>query len=363
MLDPDDIAQVVKVLRTPSNRFNDLVHASGLYPKRHYAFRRADMRGADLTKQDMAGYDLTQADLTGGIVEGADLSATKGLEKANLTGVLADQATKWPRDFHPVGTMVLIPKGTFWMGTTQAELRRERVPTKYRNRERPRHKVTIPAPFYLARYPVTRAEYALYAAQSDKPVDTTWQDPGFPQTDRHPVVRVSHEDATAYAEWLSARTNKPYRLPTEAEWEYACRAGTKTARWWGNDRAGAQGRANVADLSLARESNQAPDPEWYLQFDDGHPYTSPVGTFAPNPFGLYDMLGNVWEWVQDGWVDNYNKAPSNGTARATADGTGLRVLRGGSWAGGPWYLRSGNRGGAIAGFHNSKYGFRLAGAM
>ena len=118
-------------------------------------------------------------------------------------------------------------------------------------------------------------------------------------------------------------------LPSEAEWEYAARAGTTTARFWGDDRNRARRYANVADRSLAKKMNEKPNRERFFPWDDGYPFTSPVGSFQPNGFGLYDMLGNVWECVEDHWHDHYD-APDDGSAWTTPGGESRRVLRGGS---------------------------------
>jgi formylglycine-generating enzyme required for sulfatase activity len=160
---------------------------------------------------------------------------------------------------------------------------------------------------------------------------------------------VSWEDAVEYAKWLSEQTGKRYRLPTEAEWEYAARAGTETEYWWGNEMKSGMANCNAGDT------------RW------GGKQTSPVGSFQPNPFGLYDTAGNVWEWVQDNWHGNYQGAPADGTAweekksfwQSLASG-GQRVIRGGSWDYKPRNLRSSNRDRSYADFRNFYVlGFRL----
>ena len=249
--------------------------------------------------------------------------------------------------------MVWIPPGAFMMGTTDAELDREGVPMPWRLQEQPRHRVVFEQGFYLGQYPVTRGEFSRFVADIGHEVPNgvairtagkrwvlsdrhDWRDPGFPQDDHHPVTCVGFGDAEAYAAWLSARTGRLYRLPTEAEWEYACRAGTDTARFWGDDPGSAQLYANVADDSLARALGRAAGPERYFGFDDGFAFTSPVGSFRPNPFGLFDMLGNVWEYTSGDWVADYMGSG------ATLDGH-ARALRGGSWDDGPRNIRAGLR--------------------
>ena len=147
----------------------------------------------------------------------------------------------------------------------------------------------------------------------------------------------------AYAAWLARHTGRDYRLPTEAEWEYAARAGSSTARYWGDDRKQACRYANVADETLRRVMNEAADPQRFFPGDDGFAFTSPVGTFLPNGFGLYDMLGNVWEWTADAWHDDFVNAPKDGSAWITTGGSSW-VVRGGSWFGNPWVVRAGHRG-------------------
>jgi formylglycine-generating enzyme len=375
MLEPDRIGKLVAVLDCRSDRFNVLVRASGLRPG--LDFKGADLRATDLRGEDMAHYGLRGADLSGADIRGTDFSRTSGLATAGFAGAIADAGTRWPPNLHIPGIMVLIPPGSFIMGVTVKEQQREKVPQEYREQERPRHKVIFARGFYLGRYPVTVGEFARFVAESSYSIPQgaytyvqgkgweqsgshDWSDPGFPQTDRHPVTCVSHEDASAYAQWLSDRTGKQYRLPTETEWEYACRAGTTTARFWGDDRDGAKRYANVADRSLACEFNAAPHPERYFDFDDGFAFTSPVGSFGANPFGLHDVLGNVWEWMQDHWHDNYKNAPDGGAASTTGGSEGLRVVRGGSWYYDPWVVRAGSRIWLHTGDRGTDTGFRLA---
>ncbi|MCX7097806.1 MAG: SUMF1/EgtB/PvdO family nonheme iron enzyme [Methylococcales bacterium] len=213
---------------------------------------------------------------------------------------------KPPAQAHIEPEMVLIPAGRFNMGSND-----------YKN-EQPIHPVTIAQPFYLGKYPVTFAEYALFvkAMQGQLPDDRAWG------MDKRPVINVSWENANNYAAWLSAQTGKAYRLPTEAEWEYACRAGTSSLFYWGDKE---QDADNYAWFSINSGSK-----------------THPVGEKQPNAWGLYDMAGNVLEWVQDCYVDNYLQAPNNGKAYQTLD-FAARVVRGGSWNNLPVNLRSAYR--------------------
>jgi len=181
--------------------------------------------------------------------------------------------------------------------------------------------------------------------------DRNWHNPGFPQTDAHPVVCLSWNDAQAYAQWISNETGERYRLLTEAEWEHAARAGTTTARYWGDDADQACRFANVADRTIARAN-----PGWTVHAcDDGYLYTSPVGSFLPNAWSLHDMLGNVSEWtcsVFDGaYVGAENRCDDQGNDR---------VLRGGSWKSPPGGVRSAVRDWSPPGERHFTLGFRLA---
>ena len=158
------------------------------------------------------------------------------------------------------------------------------------------------------------------------------------------MINISWQDAVEYTKWLSGQTGKRYRLPSEAEWEYAARAGTETPYWWGNEMR--PGIANCNGCGSPWDNKQ----------------TAPVGTFNPNPFGLYETAGNVWEWVEDCWHGNYNGAPADGSAWKEKSGgdCGQRVIRGGSWKFGPEALRTSYRPRADAGHREFGIGFRLA---
>jgi formylglycine-generating enzyme required for sulfatase activity len=183
----------------------------------------------------------------------------------------------------------------------------------------------------------------------------SWRDPGFKQGAAHPAVCLSWNDAQAYAAWQSKRSGKTYRLPSEAEWEYAARAGTSTSRYWGEDPKQACKFANVADRNLRAKYPNFPIHDC----DDRHAATAPVGSFLPNALGLYDMLGNVWEWTQDCWSEGYAGAPRDGSAWLEGD-CGRRVVRGGSWIDGPGFARAAFRSGDLPGDRGDNQGFRLA---
>jgi formylglycine-generating enzyme required for sulfatase activity len=174
--------------------------------------------------------------------------------------------------------------------------------------------------------------------------DSCWRNPGFDQTYRDPVVCVNWGDARAYAGWLSQVTGKSYRLPSEAEWEYAARAGTTTGRYWGDDLKDVCTYANVLEVGF--------------ECQDGFSNTAPVGKHKPNAFRLHDMLGNVAEWVEDCWNPSHEGAPSDAAAR-TGGNCVLRMARGGSWSADPWRVRAATRGGVSGTTRSIETGFRV----
>jgi formylglycine-generating enzyme required for sulfatase activity len=218
--------------------------------------------------------------------------------------------------------MVVIPPGRFFMGSPAGELERD-------SNEGPPHEVTLARPVAIGRHVVTFAEYDAYCAATrcKKPGDNGWG------RGQRPVINVSWKDATAYAVWLSEQTGQDYRLPTEAEWEYACRAGTTTPFWWGNTIT-----PNQANYDSAYSYGDGPTAESRKQ-------TLAVCTFGPNPWGLYQMHGNVRELVQDYWHDDYTDAPQDGSVwgGSAEDDADFRVARGGGWGSGPKFLRSAKR--------------------
>ena len=223
--------------------------------------------------------------------------------------------------------MVVIPAGAFIMGNNQGDW--------FTGSEKPVHQVKISKLFAMGRYQVTFEEYDQFAKATGRelPNDQGWG------RGRLPVINVSWNDAVAYVEWLSQQTAKRYRLPTEAEWEYAARAGTETRYWWGNE--------------------MKPDMAHYSKWTAG---TTPVGSFKPNPFGLYDTAGNVKEWVQDCWHGDHNGAPTDGSVWGPENGgdCAQRVIRGGSWFSESWGLRSSDRNRVILDNRDNEIGFRLA---
>ncbi|HXI88067.1 MAG TPA: formylglycine-generating enzyme family protein [Parvularculaceae bacterium] len=272
--------------------------------------------------------------------------------------------------------MVVAPQGEFTMGAPAGEEERENWPEERRGRSAPQHVVTIGREFAIGKFDVTRDEYAQFVAETHRPdpdscitvnalgtdfttTNGNWRSPGFPQTGRDPVVCVSWDDAQAYVAWLSAKTGHVYRLPTEAEWEYAARAGTTTARYGSDNLAEICRYTNVADLDFDKQYPGGSDSGVHLPCRDGYAFTSPVGSFPPNQFGLYDMLGDVMNWTEDCWNANYNGAPADGAAWLTGD-CSLRVVRGGSWDMDIRGARSANRRRPPASSRNATLGFRVA---
>lgn len=248
--------------------------------------------------------------------------------------------------------LVLIPTGRFQMGSTEFE---RSVAVKagsqkaWLDRETPAHWVGIERSFAMGRYPVTVGEWGRFVKATgwEPKLDADWADPGFQQTDMHPVVGVSWDDAQLYVQWLSAMTGQKYRLPSEAEWEYACRAGTHTAFSFGDAIT-----TEHANYDGNFTYNDGPKGE----FRHG---TTKAGSFAPNLWGLFDMHGNVWEWVQDAVHENYEGAPADGSAWEEGGDPVRRILRGGAWLYQPRYLRAALRNGYSAVLANDVVGFRV----
>jgi formylglycine-generating enzyme required for sulfatase activity len=280
----------------------------------------------------------------------ATLIPTPGSPVADASGVLRDRFL----DGSGVGPeLVLIPTGRFEMGSSEIEratAMKSGSQKAWLARETPQHWVSIAYSFALARHPVTVGQWRQFARATgwESMSDTDWNAPGFAQTDEHPVVAVSWNDVQKYLSWLTAKTGQLYRLPSEAEWEYACRAGTHTAFSFGEDIS--TERANY-DGNFTYNNGAKGD------FRQG---TTRVDAFQPNPWGLFDMHGNVWEWTQDVVHENYEGAPSDGSAWEQGGDPARRVLRGGSWLYQPRYLRSALRNGYSAVLANDIVGFRVA---
>ena len=250
------------------------------------------------------------------------------------------------RDCPTCPEMVVVPSGSFMMGSPRSD----------RNKfdgERPQHLVTISKPFAVGKYEVTRGQFAafvdatgydagscLYWEDNNWREGNNWRNPDFTQSDTHPVVCVSWNDAKAYINWLSRETGQNYRLLSEAEWEYVARAGTTTVYHFGT-------------RISPRQANYGSDG------------TVVVGSYPANAFGLHDVHGNVREWVEDCYTEDYNGAPSDGSARTSDcyydDGEDVRVLRSSAWYDGPRYRRSANRFSIFyARYRYDGNGFRIA---
>ncbi|CAK0762314.1 formylglycine-generating enzyme [Gammaproteobacteria bacterium] len=260
-------------------------------------------------------------------------------------------------------SFVWIPAGCFKMGSPDSEEERG-------DDEGPVHEVCLDG-FWMGKYAVTRGQFAVFVKTTGYKTEAetsgglyfwdekkwkldpkkNWLQPGFDQDDRHPVVGVTWNDAMAYCQWLSKQAKASYRLSTEAEWEYACRAGTTTPFYFGKT------------ISADTEAN----------YDGNYPYgngpegkyrqsTTPVGSFPANAFGLHDMHGNVWEWVEDWYDEKFYASPdaSKKNPICNNSASGIRVLRGGSWTYTAGYARSADRVWRTPGFRLSDGGFRLA---
>ena len=233
--------------------------------------------------------------------------------------------------------MIAIPGGKFLMGTEDREI--ERLVKKFNldgfRREKPQHEVTV-QPFFMGKYPITQAQYQ----------EVMSKNPSNFKGDERPVEYVTWDEAEEFCQRLSKQTGTEYRLPTEAEWEYAARAGTTTPFHFGEtittDLANYDGNYTYANESQGEYREQ----------------TTPVGSFSPNAFGLYDMHGQVWEWCQDNWHDNYEGAPKDGSPWLSGFSS-TKIMRGGSWAYNPGVCRSACRFYLARGFCDVDIGFRV----
>ena len=280
------------------------------------------------------------------------------------------------RDCPDCPLMIVVAAGEFSMGSSDAEQGRE-------SDEGPVHRVSLPRNFALGKTEITVGEFRKFVGETGYGTDAQrnvgakgcyawdmstwdwregryWDSPGFAQSESHPVTCVSWGDAKAYLEWLSRKAGRSYSLPSEAEWEYAARGGTTTARYWGDNPNEACRYANVADKTAGPGG-----VTWITAHHDcldGSFFSAVAGSHSPNGFGLHDMLGNVWEWTEDCYNGNYEGAPSDGSAwRSGACTRG--VVRGGSWNTSPRYARSARRNWSDFGSRVSNRGFRAASTL
>jgi len=288
--------------------------------------------------------------------------------------------------------LVQIPAGRFTMGSSDDEKKaaiKEAVaagvpaamaPDLFKDEVQ--HQVAISKPFYMGVTHVTVDQFAAFVKDSGYKTDAekdgwsagieikdgqvvvskvdggSWRNPGFDQKGDHPVVQVTWNDATAFCVWLSKKSGKMVTLPTEAQWEYACRAGTTTTYPWGDAPDGGKGWANCADQSLKKKLPNEPANMKFFSWDDGYVFTSPAASFKPNAFGLYDMIGNAWQWCQDHYGDYDNQAVTDPMGAVAG---GCRVLRGGCWNDHPDNCRTACRNGSIPdGRSINGIGFRVA---
>ena len=266
--------------------------------------------------------------------------------RAEAVRLGADRVAAVPPFKNTIGmSFKLIPAGEFMMGSPESEEGRN--PDDEAQRA-----VKISSAFSIGVHEVTQSEYESVMGVN----------PSSFKGANSPVENVNWDDAVAFCVALSAlpaerEAGRVYRLPTEAEWEYAARAGTMTRRFWGDDGDQSCGYANGAD-----QTTKAQVPGWNFMIancNDRYAYPAPVGSYRANAFGLYDMLGNVWEWTEDCWNENYSNVPTDGSAW-TAGNCSLRVVRGGSWYVNPRYLRSALRFRDSAALRDSSNGFRVA---
>jgi formylglycine-generating enzyme required for sulfatase activity len=267
------------------------------------------------------------------------------------------------RDCAECPEMLVIPAGRFRMGDVNGG---------GEGNEKPVHTVNIRYKFAIGKFEVTRGEFAAFIRESGHRMDDgcwywntaakkaeidkskNWRNPGFRQTDRDPVVCVNWDDAKAYARWLGRDAGVRYRLLSEAEWEYMARAGSTSKYPFGDSENSLCEYGNAADRSTGFY--------WHNKAcSDGHgEQTAPGGSFKPNAFGVYDTIGNAWEWTEDCWHGTYSSAPMNGKAWTTGGTCGLRVLRGGSWGLQPRDVRSAFRYGLYSDYRGYDLGFRVA---
>ena len=264
--------------------------------------------------------------------------------------------------------LVEIPAGEFMMGMGETPEALAKVFPMYKGRridtltDMIAHKVRITRPFQMGACEVTIAQFKRFVEETgyqteperdgtggygvdlktkvwsdSRRKEYSWRNTGFPQGDDHPVVNITFADAGAFCKWLSDKEHKTYRLPTEAEWEYACRAGTTTRYNFGDDPELLAKYANTYDASSAEVFPAW--AEWSIKAKDGYPFTAPVGSFLPNAFGLYDMHGNVWEWCSDRYAEDYYAKSPVDDPKGPETG-GRRSRRGGGWHVWPMYCQS-----------------------
>jgi formylglycine-generating enzyme required for sulfatase activity len=279
-----------------------------------------------------------------------DAVEAAGDDPASAIVVAPASGLKVIRDCNQCPELVVVPAGRFLMGSPAAE-------PGHRQHEAPQHEVAIAAPFAIGRFEVTFAEWDICAEEGGcrhRAHDEGWG------RKRMPAINVSWQDiAGQFLPWLARKSGKPYRLPSEAEWEYAARASPGLAL---NAAYGASGEVSAlcGFANAAGGLTQGSGTSWKgIDCRDGFANTAPVGSFKPSPWGLHDLAGNVWEWVEDCWNETYGTAPTDGSAWTSGD-CGLRVVRGGSWSSATEKFRSADRGWNRPDGRSPSIGFRVA---
>ena len=321
-----------------------------------------------------------------------DRSSDIGFRVSRVPAEVAEPTPATPKQItNSIGMkLTLVPSGEFLMGSKESAEATVAFFNKYYGEdfleaddfkhEHPQHRVRITRPFYLGTYHVTLGQFRQFVAETQYRTDAekeeepgawgwnsphkefgfhpkySWRNPGFEQADEHPVVCVSWNDAAAFCKWLGKKDGKIYRLPTEAEWEYACRAGTTTRYSSGDDPETLAQVGNVADAAFEAKFRNT---KFGIKASDGFVYTAPVGKFKPNAFGLYDMHGNAWQWCADWYAAEYY-ATSPADDPSGPDSGADRVLRGGSWCGRTDCARSAGRDGDDPVYRSFNSGFRVA---
>lgn len=349
----DNSRQSVKELQEQLRQLrtvNDVVKLRGDFEDRFQAEVPDSLRGLRQVREDIVETKQS-ADACFGVAQ----TNEEWENTRKLYAVAGQSLDEFVRPTNSIGMQLrLILPGSFQMGSSKEEaeafVKDLGADATYVEREVESHPVKIEEPFWLGIHEVTKGQFRQFVKETGYKTEAekddagvwvwdgyntvlkkglNWDHPDFPQDDRHPVVCVSYNDAIEFCKWLSAKEKEPYDLPKEKQWEYACRAGTKTRFPFGIDVQELPTYGNAADATLKEKLGW----DGHIRGHDGHVYTAPVGSFKPNDWGLYDMLGNVWEWVKDGYVD-YPKSTGEQTSPADnkQEAQQSRVIRGGGWA-------------------------------
>jgi formylglycine-generating enzyme len=304
------------------------------------------------------------------------IAALAALSFAVTAGAVAEPPTL--TDCADCPKMIVIPAGSATLGSTAEERRLAGIIPIFGDREEPTYRVTFAQPYAIGRTEITRGQYRAFVeatGRADPPAcgnhepkkdfwgprpGYNWRKPGFEQTDDHPAVCIGYDDAVAYAQWLSAKTGKAYRLPSDAEWEYAARAGTSTPWYWGDRGEDGCGIANLMSTGTVARLGYPNSMANRFACSSARAFTVPVASFPPNAFGVYDMMGNAFEWAADCNSPDNRDAHADGSARTTGD-CARHYLKGGAFQTPFWLTRSAVRGAPLAGdIRMFAMGFRVA---